>query len=151
MYTSKPSTILFALTAAVVLLVGCYGGGDPVRHDPARFDSDLGDPGVFAEQFLPILDDLTEDHALAMSADGSAKNATIALGGSYRARVWRPGFVESWVILMDPPDCAGKGLGFAKCVKKHLDDGEVCTVSKSGDAYEAHCKMPSDDEQPSVG
>ncbi len=30
----------------------------------------------------------------------------------------------------DDPDCEGSGIGFARCVKRHLDDGEECTLHK---------------------
>ena len=44
----------------------------------------------------------------------------------------------------DDPDCEGSGIGFARCVKRHLDDGEECTLHKEGDTYHAHCEVPED-------
>ena len=62
-----------------------------------------------------------------------------------------PGFVAGWAMLVaqeeeeeegpKPKKCRGKGIGFARCVKGHLDAGLKCSVWKDDDSgdYVAEC------------
>ena len=130
---------LFSFVAAITLLfVGC--DDNLINHAPTpEFDSD---------RFLSVIDNLTEDDVVAI-AMGEAVPANegrmVSLGDEHLAHVWRPGFVEAWVMVTawdaDPdPDCKGSGIGFVKCVRRHVDDGEEYTVHKVGNEYHAHLR-----------
>ncbi len=104
-------------------------------------------PGLF-----PAMDRIAHDADLVVVARKGRMSAlrggpTFSLGSGYVGEVHSPDFVEAWGIVAadgdDPdPDCEGSGIGFARCVKKHLDAGEECTLHSEGDTYHAHCEAP---------
>ena len=104
-------------------------------------------PGLF-----PALDGISHDGDLVIVARKGTASAlrggpTFSLGFGYVGEVHRPGFVESWAMVAadgDDPGCEGSGIGFARCVKRHLDNGEECTLHKEGDTYHAHREVPED-------
>lgn len=97
------------------------------------------------ERFTAILDYLGEDDVMDFwrsSAHTESKGRTISLGDGYMAHVWRPDFAEAWGIVTDfdedtDPGCSGRGLRFARCLKRHVDAGEESRIVKEGDTYRA--------------
>lgn len=90
-------------------------------------------PGLFQ-----AMDRIAHDADLVVVARKGRTSAlregpTFSLGSGYVGEVHRPDFVEAWGMVAadgDDPDCEGSGIGFARCVKRHLDDGEECTLHK---------------------
>ena len=111
---------------------------DAPAHSMAKVIAQLGDDEV-----------LHSRAGLPYSAT-KAGDQTHDFGEELYGLTTEPGFVAGWAMLVrfqeeeeeEEPDCRGKGLGFARCVKKHLDDGETCTVSREDDGnYVAFCEV----------
>lgn len=128
----------FMFVAAMTLLFAAGCDDNLTENVPA--------PALNTDLFLSVLDGLTEDDVVdvARSVPVAREGRLVLLGDGYYANVSRPDFVHAWVMATafdgggPDPDCKGTGLGFAKCVKRHLDNGEECTVHKEGDEYHAH-------------
>ena len=128
---------LFATVVSVALLLGACTDGPPTASDAFAID-----------RFVSILDHLGEDDVMDFwrgPAHDAAKGRTIRLGDDYMADVWRPDFAEAWGIVTnfdeDPdPGCSGRGLRFARCLKRHVDTGEEGRIVKEGDTYRARFK-----------
>ena len=125
---------LRALFVPIVLLLGACDDTPPTVPE-----------GFTIERFTAILDYLDEDDVMDFwrgPAHTYSKGRTIPLGDSYMAHVWRPDFAEAWGIVTDfdedtDPGCSGRGLRFARCLKRHVDAGEESRIVKEGDTYHA--------------
>lgn len=136
---------LRALVATIVLLLG------------ACDDTPSAAPEGFAiERFAAILDYLGEDDVMDFwrtPAHANSRGRTITLGAGYKAHVWRPDFAEAWGIVTDfdedpDPGCSGRGLRFARCLKRHVDAGEAGRIVKEGDTYRARFEESLSDREP---
>ncbi len=125
---------LRTLFAPAVLLLGACDDPPPTVPE-----------GFAVERFTAILDYFGEDDVMDFwrgPAHGNSKGRIIPLGDGYMAHVWRPDFAEAWGIVTefdeDPdPGCSGRGLRFARCLKRHVDAGEESRIVKEGDSYRA--------------
>lgn len=125
---------LRTLFAPVVLLLGACDDTPPTVPE-----------GFAIERFTAILDYLGEDDVMDFwrgPAQANSKGRAFPLGDGYMAHVWRPDFAEAWGIVTDfdedpDPGCLGRGLRFARCLKRHVDAGEASRIVKEGDTYRA--------------
>ena len=136
---------LRALFAPIVLLLGACDDTPPTAPE-----------GFAIERFTAILDYLGEDDVMDFwrsPAHANSRGRTIALGDGYKAHVWRPDFAEAWGIVTDfdedpDPGCSGRGLRFARCLKRHVDAGEASRIVKEGDTYRARFEESLSDREP---
>ncbi|MCY4647140.1 MAG: hypothetical protein OXE73_09710 [Gammaproteobacteria bacterium] len=125
---------LRTLFAPVVLLLGACDDTPPTVPE-----------GFAIERFTAILDYLGEDDVMDFwrgPAQANSRGRAFPLGDGYMAHVWRPDFAEAWGIVTDfdedpDPGCSGRGLRFARCLKRHVDAGETSRIVKEGDTYRA--------------
>ncbi len=119
--------------AAALFAVAAYSG-EPLQGPALQAPL----PGLFR-----LADGLTVNQVVAVEAATGVERQEGGswLGVGYWAIIQEPDFVQSLAMALGPdPDCKGKGLSFARCVKERLDEGEACKVHKEGEVYHAHCE-----------
>ncbi len=157
MNTSKATYNWLAVVVAPVLLLAGCGDDNITANSASEFHSDrifavirnmTNDDVVHVGRGTrPVFSTETDTKEILQAAFAN-KGRTVSLGGEHFAHMWRPDFVEAWALieaigLSDPdPDCEGSGISFVRCVKKQLDAGKDCTLSKEGNTYHAHCEEP---------
>lgn len=144
-----------ALVAATLMtpVLACYDGGTPADGHQKAVEVE----GIAEYRIADAIAQLNDEQVLHSRtgipyAATNYGDRTHDFGEGLYGLTSEPGFVASFAMLAyfqeeeeeDEPDCRGKGLKFARCVKDRMDKGEKCSSWKEGDEYVAYCEPRKD-------